>query len=254
MIHRLIYVVMAIMLLTTAGQVQAESIGGSHQTISITTRDSSIIEASLYLPVDTTREKFPLVVLLHMLGHNRGSYNDFVPQLLDQNWAVLNVDLRGHGKSVMVRKKIRTAKSLSAADFMMMPGDLMLLLEHVGTEIPRLDTTQIAVIGASIGSSVGTRYAARSPNVNALVLLSPGLRYQGLTTDGPLADYYKRPVLILVGNQDDYSYASAVKLEKVAHGPAKFIEFDSGKHGTDLFEGNLGADTLIVNWLATYLE
>jgi dienelactone hydrolase len=137
---------------------------------------------------------------------------------------------------------------------MMMSGDLLLLLEHVEAEISRIDTTQIAVIGASIGSSVGTQFAARSPNTKALVLLSPGLRYQGITTDGPLADYHKRPVLLLVGNQDDYSYASAVKLEKVAHGPVKLIEFDSDKHGTDLFTERLGADSLIVNWLATYLE
>ncbi len=251
---RLKILISTLLLVVAATIAHAQGIGGAHNTISVTTRDSSIIESSLFTPVDSTQQRFPVVILLHMLGHDRTTYYDLVPQLLDRDWAVLAMDLRGHGKSQFVRKRFRTIKELSYGDYQLMVGDLSLTLAKIAEKYPRIDTAQLAVVGASIGSTIGTKFAARSPNTRALVLLSPGLKYKRIPVDGPLADYRKRPVLILVGTQDDYSYASAVQLKDVANGPVRLEEYDMDNHGTELLGEKLGADSLIVNWLGTYLE
>lgn len=215
----------------------------------VNTRDSSTIYSDLYLPLDTSVAKFPLVVLMHMFDRDRTTFEKLVPLLLERNWAVLNVDLRGHGKSAVVRRRTILPQMLHTADFRMMPGDLFLLLAEIPKKTARVDTTQLAIIGASIGSSVGVMYGAKHPEVRAIVLVSPGLEYRKMNTEPYLAEYSRRPVLIMVGKYDSYSYQSSLTLESVALGEKKLVIYEKPKHGTELIEAVRGADSLIVDWL-----
>ncbi len=221
--------------------------------ITAITRDSTIIYSQLHVSTDTSVARYPLVVLLHMYGRGHSDYKSLVPMLLDRNWAVLNVDLRGHGRSASVRGQIIKPHQLRIVDFRMMSGDLTLLLSAVGERTPRVDVSRLGIIGASIGASVGTQYGAKHPEVKAIALLSPGLEYKKLNTELHLAEYGKRPVLILVGKYDTYSYLSSRTLDSTAWGEKRLVIYENSKHGTDLFEAVPGADSLIVDWLDKYL-
>ena len=59
----------------------------------------------------------------------------------------------------------------------------------------------IAIVGASIGANVGLKYAASDPSIKALVLLSPGLDYKGVTTSDSIRKY-TNPIYIVTAGRD----------------------------------------------------
>lgn len=221
--------------------------------VGVTAPDSSIIYADLHLPQDTTTAQFPLVALMHMYDRGRADFAELIPLLLERKWAVLNVDLRGHGKSASVRGHVILPQHLRLADFRMMATDLDLLIDAAAQRDRRIDTTHLAIIGASIGASVGLQYGAQHPEVRALALLSPGLSYKKLNSELHLAKYGKRPVLFMVGKYDTYAYLSSRSLDSAAWGEHRLVVYDNPKHGTDLFAAEPGADSLIVDWLDSHL-
>ncbi len=246
-------IVIASTILSAAAQNCSAQVRLMPSPITVMTRDSTIIHSDLYLPTDTAVAKFPLIVLLHALGKDRTSYEHFVPLLLAQNMAVLNIDLRGHGKSAFVRRQVRTAAQLETIDFRMMPGDLLQLLAVFGEKWPRLDLTRLGIVGASIGSTAGAFYAADHTEVRALVMISPGLDYRHLNTEAQIVKYSRRPLLLMTGKYDMYSYRSANTLYDAALGEKILKIYDTSKHGTELFQAAPGSDSLIVNWLQTHL-
>ena len=51
-------------------------------------------------PTSTPREAdAPVLILLHMLNSRRGAYDPLIPDLQAAGYAILNVDMRGHGDS-----------------------------------------------------------------------------------------------------------------------------------------------------------
>ncbi|MFC1476169.1 alpha/beta hydrolase [Candidatus Zixiibacteriota bacterium] len=221
--------------------------------IAITAPDSSIIYADLHVPRDTAATKYPLIALMHMYDRGRSDFEKLIPLLLEQNWAVLNVDLRGHGKSASVRGKLIKPNRLRLVDFRMMAGDLALLISAVRERTARVDVSRLGIIGASIGASVGLHYGAQHPELQALALLSPGLEYKKLNSELHLAEYGNRPVLIMVGKYDTFAYLSSQTLDSTARGEKRLVVYENPKHGTDLFEAVPGADSVIVEWLDRYL-
>jgi len=237
----------------------ASRIGGAQvrlmpSPVTVTTRDSTIIYSELSLPADTSATDCPLVVLLHMMGKDRTSYQNFVPLLTARNMAVLNVDLRGHGQSAYVRRQTRRPQELEFGDFQLMSGDLLQLLAALKDKTPRINTSRLGIVGASIGSSVGIIYASTNPEVKAVVMISPGLEYMHLNAAASMARYSRRPVLLMTGKYDMYSYQSAQALDSAAAGERTLKIYDTSKHGTDLFKAAPGADSLIVEWLVTNLQ
>ena len=217
--------------------------------VSATTADSTVLSADLYLPWDTGQARFPLVILMHMMNRDRRTYRDLVPLLLGRRWAVLNVDLRGHGKSNVVHGAKRKPEQLQESDFQQMPADLGLLVTTASRRSARLDTLRVGVVGASIGSSVAVFYGAEHPHTEGIVLLSPGLNYRNMELRPKFMQYSRRPVLILVGKQDQGSFESCMLLDNVAQGDKKLVVYPGAEHGTDIFRAVNGADTLVANWL-----
>ena len=67
----------------------------------ISTPDGLNISIQYLIPKTKTRH--PAVILLHMLGKEDSSWNSFIPKLLDNGYAIYNMDLRGHGRSTRLK-------------------------------------------------------------------------------------------------------------------------------------------------------
>ena len=238
-----------VIICTCFATVQAKNPSVKPLKITAVTTDTTTLSADLYVPADTGRTTFPLVILLHMMNHDRASYRELVPLLLSRKWAVLNVDLRGHGKSNVVRGAKRTPEQLLESDFPRMPGDLNVLVAESLKRSAQIDTQRVAIVGASIGSSVAVFYGAEHPTAKAIVLLSPGLNYRNMELRPRLMLYGRRPILMLVGKKDQRSFESCILLNKVALGDKKLVVYDVDAHGTDIFPAVKGADSLVINWL-----
>ena len=98
----------------------------------------------------------PAVLLLHGFGESRTVFDGLKKHLLTRGWAVMALDLRGHGAS----EKLYDSALYPAAE---MAEDARRLLDHLG--IPQAD-----VMGYSMGARIAAFLAVNHPErVTSLV-------------------------------------------------------------------------------------
>ncbi len=177
------------------------------------------------------------VILIHMLGRDKSTWNNFISKLKDYN--VIAIDLRGHGSSDL------NYNSFSDSDYNNMIKDVKaakLFLKEKGIN-------QIAIIGASIGANTALNYAVTDSDIKTVVLLSPGLEYHGVKTSDSIKKL-KVPVLIVVSQEDSYAYQSSVELNNKAISKKELKVYNNKGHGTNMFSGT-DLNKVILDWLAS---
>lgn len=182
------------------------------------------------------------IILVHMLGRDRGDWDAFAPKLVEEGYEVLSIDLRGHGEST----NIGNYKDFHVGEFQNMVNDVDAAVEFLGE-------TKIAIIGASVGANIALNYASEDPNVVAVVLMSPGEEYKGVGTLDAMAAYGDRPVLIMASEGDGYSAISSEKLSNAALGEKMWKKYDGSRHGTE-FLGDAEAEGFIFGWLKSHFK
>jgi dienelactone hydrolase len=184
---------------------------------------------------------WPTVILLHMLGGRRSDYDGQIARFTGEGYAVLALDMRGHGDTG------------GAADWDLVAGDLKMVAENLLNR-PEIKADGLAILGASIGSNMALKTGAAVPAVRSVVLLSPGLDYRGVTTADVLADYGDRPILIVASSEDSYSAESSQTLADSATGLVNFKLYEGAGHGTRMFAAEPGLMDLILAHLNQYVR
>ena len=177
------------------------------------------------------------IILLHMLGKDKTSWNFFVPELTNANYNVISIDFRGHGLSDLDWQKF------SDDDFNRAVLDVKAAVSYLESK----NISKIGIVGSSIGSSIGLKYAAQDDTVKSLVLLSPGIDYEGvnISTD---VNRYSGAVLIVASNDDLQSALDSQSLFDSATGKKQLKLYESAGHGTNMFSKEDIFD-LIISWL-----
>jgi pimeloyl-ACP methyl ester carboxylesterase len=173
------------------------------QTISFLTDGGVLIVGTYYAPISSHQTtNANAIILLHMFGRDRNDWNAFASNLSNSTngYAVLSIDLRGHGESVNQTGKTISFQSFAPPDFNKMVLDVK-AVKHFLVAQKNISPNNIAIVGASIGANVGLKYAASDPSVKAVVLLSPGLNYKGIATSAAIAEY-KNPIYIAAAGKD----------------------------------------------------
>jgi dienelactone hydrolase len=215
------------------------------------TEDGVKIVGSVWMPEGG---KAPAVILLHMWRRDRTDWNDFAETLLKNGYAVVSIDLRGHGESVNTDDgKTLNYKEFADEDCRDMVKDVVPVLRYLRDD-RRVDSTKIAIIGASIGANMALRAAAADPGIAAVVLLSPGKTYRGVTAETAMIDYGKRPVLIAASEEDKYAATSSQRLKELAQGDSRLLIYKGVGHGTQMLDTEADIVEQIVNWLGKYLQ
>ncbi len=139
-----------------------------------TTEDGVKIFADYY---EGEGEEPPAVILLHMRGKDRKSWNPVIDGIVEKGYTVLALDMRGHGKSTK-----KGEETLNYEDFGTEGGPSWWECKedvHAAREFligKGIDKGGIAVIGASVGCTIGVYYAAEDSGVKGLILLSPVMK------------------------------------------------------------------------------
>lgn len=182
---------------------------------------------------------FPGILLTHMLGGSREQWDMLVPSLTDIGYAVLAVDMRGHGETGgEVDWERARSDTLDAWLYLSSRDDI--------------DSGKTALIGASIGANLSLAAAASEPGINTVVLLSPGLDYRGVTTMDTLEGYGERPVFIAASTEDSYAAESSQALAETAPGEVQLHMFQGAGHGTNMLAREPQLIELILDWLEEY--
>jgi pimeloyl-ACP methyl ester carboxylesterase len=201
--------------------------------MAISASDGLVLQATYYgAPVHPA----PGMLMLHMEGRDRSTWDDLVQRLQAQGYAVLTVDLRGHGATG------------GQVDWALALDDVRATLAML-RELPGVDSAQVVVIGAGIGANLGVNACADIPGCAGAALLSPGLDYRGITTADAIARLGERPALIVASENDDNNPADSVTLDDLATGDHQLVIYPAAGHGTDMFVAEPGLSDLIADWL-----
>lgn len=211
------------------------------EEVTIEASDGLAIHATFQGPAQAPPQ--PGVILLHMLGSNRQAWvdNGVMEQLAAAGFAVLAVDMRGHGETG------------GSQDWQQAAGDLQQVWRYFSGR-SEVDATHTAVVGASIGANMTLITAANETAVNTAVLLSPGLDYRGVTTSDIISTYGERPLLIVASEEDSYAAESSRTLQELAPGEAQLQMYSGAGHGIRMFNAEPELVDLIIDWLNTHLR
>ena len=222
------------------------------EEVSFTTSDSVSIQAAYSHPKG--RARVPAVILLHQLAGERYAWNALAQKLVGNNYAVLAIDLRGHGDSTAFGESTRTYKDFSDADYGAMIRDVRAAAAYLRGR-KDVNGDRLAVIGASIGANLSLQYAAEDMQVRTVVMLSPGLNYRSLKTLPYIEGYDKRALFMIVAEGDAYSCESCWQIEEAAGmaSPLKLKVYKGDDHGTALLRTHEGLDEIIIAWLLNHL-
>jgi len=218
--------------------------------------DGFNITGLLDLPSGSSiKKKVPLVIFLHSLGGSKIEWGTFPNSVKSLGFATLNIDLRGHGQSILdKRNKKKYWPNFNKTDFSKYPSDVSLAINYLKENYPEINTGKIAIIGSDIGADTAILAGYRfNKNVKTLILLSPTTFYKGLDTRVPLVGYGVHPVLIIVSQSDRFSYNDSTELIKYAQGKKVLKAYPYGGSGIDLLKFQPDSKGLILNWLKTNL-
>jgi pimeloyl-ACP methyl ester carboxylesterase len=246
-----------IVCLTGIGQAQLQANNGGEtagQKVSFLTNDGVLIVGTYYSPSSSHQTSPKAVILLHMLGRNRNDWNAFA-STLSNSFAVLSIDLRGHGESINQEGKTISFQSFTPTDFNRMVLDVKAAKHFLVTQ-KNILPNNIAIVGASIGANIGLKYAASDPSIKAVVLLSPGLDYKGVMSTDSIRQY-TNPIYIATGGRDPIAGNDPQTLCNIINcGNHLMVYQDSNSHGTDMFSDsslNPSLGKLIISWLDNVL-
>jgi len=219
----------------------------NHKELKFDTKDGWEIYGTVYY---SETSPSTLIILIPMLGAERGSYDSLIPQLHEEApYAdIIAMDMRGHGEST----NIAEYTGFQTGDFRAMERDLDAVVAYFSVGRPSIDNYYI--VGASIGSSVGLDYAVKHGEVSKLVMISPGIEYQGydITED---AESYLHELYIMAAEEDSYSAATASTIYNICPSDTKEkkVYDETDAHGTDLFSATEDysepAVDVIVKWI-----
>jgi alpha-beta hydrolase superfamily lysophospholipase len=212
--------------------------------------DGTRIAASFF-PVDAVSP--PGLILIHALRGNRDDWRRFARAAQRAGFASLSFDLRGHGDTLHdARGRALTPDDLTRDDWRLVTADMdaarRALVER------GIDANELAVVGASLGANLGLQFAALNEDIQAVVLVSPGLVIEGVAIEDAMASFEQRPALIMFGAHDAYAASSGRALSAVAPSFREMREYATSAHGTALFDVSDQALEQAIYWLGSVLR
>ncbi|HCH66675.1 MAG: hypothetical protein CL927_03245 [Deltaproteobacteria bacterium] len=203
--------------------------------ISLSAADGTVLHAVAEVPSGAKSG----VVMVHMANRSQSDWQFVSEKLVRGGLATVAVDLRGHGKSA------RAGEALVDADYLAMEQDVQAAIDWLRAQ----GASAVSCAGASLGANLCLRVAARDPQVVNLVLLSPGLKKNGLTTAAAMQQYGERPVLFVASMEERYDGISAEKLEARAAGQHHLQLLTDAGHGTKMLNRDSTVEGLVLSWL-----
>ncbi len=122
--------------------------------------------SSRFLDAPSPDARPPVVVLAHGFSSDRASLSRLARGLAGAGFAVLSIDLRGHGEN-----RNRFPGGRGRADFL--ARDLAAAVDFLRTS-PLVDASHIALLGHSMGAGAALDFATRDAGIDAVVLISGG--------------------------------------------------------------------------------
>ncbi len=237
----------------------------------------------------TVGQDAPVVVMLHGKGSNRLAWKLYAEALQKADFAVVTVDLRGHGESsggsgAGASGKKSDSNAPKARDYQaMVTFDMEAVKKFLFEEHQKkqLNMNKLGIVAADMSTPVAIAYTEydwekkpyddaptlaqqtpRGQDVQALVLLSPEATVPGLNVSKSVGviRVLGRPVLIGVGSKkrDDLTAANKIydllALKKEGYEHIYFEKYDTPLEGTNLLGKNLKVEQHMYAFLVKHVK
>lgn len=191
--------------------------------VSIKTQDDLLLKASYYAP-RKKKGKAPAALLLHDEGGTREDLDAFATYLHKRGFAVLTIDIRGHGESATDDFDHEKADEKGRENLWNLAGrDVEAAAEYLA-EQDGVHNTNLSVVGFGAAASLAVRRANTDENVRAVVLVEPELETYGYDLGDGVADLGGLPTMV-VTTKDAEEKAEAIQTEaQDRNGGLEFVE------------------------------
>lgn len=170
------------------------------EPIALRTGDKVGLKADFYPPRGTER-RAPAVLLVHDAGADRTTVTDLAEGLQRASFAVLALDLRGHGQSVaedldwtgMDEEARKTLWAFATRD---VDAAARWLSQREG-----IHSTNLTVIGVGAGGALAVRHAARNENVRCVGVVGLSEQTFGFDLASDLRDVEGLPILVAAARE-----------------------------------------------------
>lgn len=222
--------------------------------IEVVAKDGFFLKANYYPPKIPKNLKAPLIVLVHSLGYDNRCWQLLPQQLQNLGFAVLNVDLRGHGKSnISANLKKVNWSCLSKSGFEKYPFDLLTIIYSIQKKYPQqINSNKIILIGSDIGANTCILAAEKMiPKPVTMVLICPSLNIKGLYIPISLANCGYIPILAFAAKNDRHSISGIKEVSKFTQGAFQAKIFPLGA-GISILNANPKAKNVLIDWCCSY--
>lgn len=253
---RIVLLILALFLFFTNIVVESASKYTEKEIVSVS-KDGFTIKADFVYPKNNKQKEFSTVVLLHSLGYNSQWWGSLKQDLLDKGYAVLAIDLRGHGKSIYNGRMAKTSwKSLKNSAYAKYPEDVLGIIKKVNEEnSKRIFFNKWAIVGADIGASTGVIMSDLYPvKPKTIVMFSPVVKTKGLYIPVHLAHLDNVDILAVMGTDDTDSNEAANYLIKFAQAHFSKLTSESKTTGMLMLKNDTGLSKTIAEWISEYLN
>jgi len=175
----------------------------SGDSVTYQSRDGVRIGASWFYPQRVTNP--PVVILLHERDGTRAQWNDLIPILIKDKYAVLAPDLRGYGESTtVVRDGQEQPYQFGNPQAAVLDVDAALSWLQTRNDV---DLSRIGIIGARFGADLAYLSTGGFPAVRAGIAMTP----DPYAPDDPLysllPDFAAHDVFIMAGGRREWEEA-----------------------------------------------
>lgn len=221
----------------------------SPRLVRLETADGMILEADVW----RDGSEVAGVVLLHMYQTDRLDWRPLVGSLREKNLAIIAVDMRGHGGS-RIQQGVDLHRKVTQPDsglFFEAYHDADAAIGWLNQE--GIPSERVVLVGASIGSSVAFEAAARTPDIPAVVALSPGEAYQGLPTMKAVETFVSQHALLISSEAEADNGTRKIAAQMGEKAEIDIIPGGRAFHGTHMFGFVEGIEDRVAAWIANRL-
>jgi dienelactone hydrolase len=191
-----------------------------------------------------------VVILLHEQDGNRAQWNPLIKPLLDEGYAVLAPDLRGHGESTTIAGK-EEPYQFRESDRGNTLSDVFAAVDWLKRR-DDVDANRIGVIGSRLGADLAYASTAVLPEIRAAVLITPSRHQLDDPLLGPVPDYAAHDIFIMAGAYTRWEDAVSLGVRIHSSVDGKRYEYRSEVDGVALLTIDEPIED-IRNWLKQLL-
>jgi len=210
---------------TSAAAPRALSVRGGDDAsdVELKTKDSLSLRASYFEPKKSP-QLAPGAILVHDSSGSRAELLELADRMWKSGFAVLVVDLRGHGASA---SKDLDWEKLSEADqkkaWALSVKDIEAASQWL-RERQEVQATNLNLVGYRAGCALAARFALRDENVRSVVLVEPRPEQLGINVQGDLTELGGLPTYIVSCKENSAAAEAMIQEAHRAAGGNRYIE------------------------------